>query len=199
MRPGPGQQAAIACLAAGLVACAAPGLLRWREPEHSWFQLYPGAMRPLAEVGVLCRESRSTEIASIRAADAARAVPARHESWHFPECIEAPPGVYVLEVHYFSRDTSFERGATITETTESAVPMTASWVAEAGGLYALRAVLGGMAPLPGLEPRRSRETEATQGRWYLRSWELEIERVPSWDGFGRPLLEYREAWRRYRD
>jgi hypothetical protein len=180
---------------AGGLACAALG--RWREPEHAWFRFYPGPMRELAEVAVLCKESRETDVRSIRRSGDSSAWPARHERWQFPECIEAPPGSYVLEVSFFSRDTHFESTATITETMESAVPNTVTWSAEAGGAYVLRAVLGGMAPLPGLEPRAPRESATTEGRWYLRAWKVEIERVASWDALGVPALAYREAWRRY--
>jgi len=184
-------------LAALVSGCSTLDFRRWREPERKWFKLYPGPMRPLEEVAVLCRESAGADIATIRREGESRARAARHEKWHYPICIEAPAGVYVLEVNFFSRDTVIEVTATITETMESAVPMTAEWRAEAGAVYALRVTLGRMAPLPGLKPRAPRESATTHGRWYLRNWEVAVDRLAGWEDLPEPTRAARDAWVSY--
>lgn len=185
-------------LVAGLVSCRSwMDTRRWNEPEAKWFTTYSGPMRSLDQVGVLCKESADLDITRIRSEVDGRSLEARHEKWHFPPCIEALPGRYTLAVGYFSRDTVFETTATITETTESPVPMEVEWEPEAGGVYELRAVLGSMAPLPGLKPRSPRESATTEGRWYLRRWELEIERLESWEDVSASAREAREIWRRH--
>jgi hypothetical protein len=186
-------------LGAALVACSQLETGRRQEPKHQWFAFYAGPMRPVEQVAVLCKAERSTDIVTIRAEGGARPSPARRERWHLPQCIEVPAGTYRLEVRYFSRETHFEGAGAITETMESAAPTTAEWVAEAGGLYRLGARLGAPAPAPGLKPRSPRESATTAGHWYVRSWEVEIERVASWEELGESLLERRESWRRYRD
>ena len=101
------------------VVWAGPGMTAWalgelavgafrppQEPDHVWFRAYNGPMRPLGDVAVLCHREHATNVQTLRDESSGVALPARHQRWHFPECIEVLAGSYELRVNYYSRDVS---------------------------------------------------------------------------------------------
>jgi hypothetical protein len=171
------------------------------EPEETWFRFYTGPMLPLERVAVLCNAERSSLIYTIRLMDGGAPFPARYEKWHFPICIEALPGVYELSVHYFLRRTDDVRDETSTQHAESVQPSRVAWYAEAGGVYALRVVVGDTQTAATAAPRSrvSRRSSLGTARFELEEgeWAAEIERLNSFDAIDAPVLEYRQAWNAY--
>ena len=171
------------------------------EPAEKWFRFYTGPMLPLERVAVLCHMEDSTHVQSIRVMDGGARFPARYRKWHFPRCIEVLPGLYELEVHYFERRTDDVRDETSTHHSESVEPSRVAWFAEAGGVYALRARLGGTqaSSSPAPRSRVSRRSSLGTARFELQEgdWAAEVERLSSWDALPYPALEHRQAWQRY--
>jgi len=89
-----------------------------REPEVKWFHAYPGEMLPGEEVAVLCHRGSATWVTGIRPASGGAWQNARHERWHFPACIEALPGSYEIEVHYFAREADKDIDTSVSRQTE---------------------------------------------------------------------------------
>ncbi len=174
-----------------------------REPREKWFRAYDGPMRPIAEVAILCNADRATSVYQIRGRDEDGSRPARHERWHFPQCIEALEGRYELVVNYYSRTTHASPQETATRTAESTSPSVAEWVAEPGGIYVLRPVLGRPRAAPGDVPNffhaapRSQSLGTTTYQLQVSTWSVRIDRVPSWEYIEAPVLEHRERWRRF--
>jgi hypothetical protein len=168
------------------------------EPEEKWFRFYTGPMLPLSEVAVLCHTDTATQVHTIRLMQGGAAFPARHRRWHFPLCIEALPGLYELEVHYFLRRTDDVRDETSTRHAESLEPSRVAWFAEPGGVYALRVLIGTTAPAstPAPRSRVSQRSSLGTSRFELEEgqWAAEIERLASWEALGMPVLEHRAAW-----
>ena len=173
------------------------------EPDEKWFRFYTGPMLPVDQVAVLCHADTSTLVHTIRVMDGGPAIPARHRRWHFPLCIEALPGLYELEVHYFLRRTDDVHDETSTQHAESVEPSRVAWFAEPGGVYALRAVLGGttQSPSPAPRSRVSRRSSLGTSRFELKEgeWSAEIERLASWEALDEPVLEHRAVWERWED
>jgi hypothetical protein len=172
-----------------------------REPPVQWFRRYGGPMRPLADVSILCHVERATFVEAIRDEGGAEWRAARNENWQFPKCIEVLPGRYELAVSYLKRSSEDARDAKTTSHVESTEPSTVRWTAEAGGAYLLRALFGEPKPAPGPTPRSRLSRSQSLGTSWLNlevsDWLAEIERVPSWQAFGEPVLEHRAAWARY--
>ena len=76
-----------------------------REPEVKWFHFYESPMRAADEIAILCHLDPATHIVTIRDVAHPIASDARHELWHYPECIEVLGGEYELTVGYYSRNT----------------------------------------------------------------------------------------------
>lgn len=171
------------------------------EPSEKWFRFYTGPMLPIGQVGVLCHMETVTHVHTIRLMTGATPFPARYRKWHFPLCIEALPGLYELEVHYFLRHTEDVRDETSTRHSESIEPSRVAWYAEAGGIYALRALVGGteQASTPAPRSRVARRSSLGTSRFELEEgeWAAEIERLASWDALQGPVLEARASWERY--
>jgi hypothetical protein len=199
------------------VVWAGPGMTAWalgelavgafrppQEPLHVWFRTYPGPMRPLEEVAVLCHRDSATNVQSLRDERARVEMPARHQRWHFPECIEALEGRYELRVHYYSRSAREGEKELRSLTAESIRPSVAAWQAEAGGLYLLTAVLGTPRPAPEVPDffraaPRPQSPGTTTYDLQVSSWNVRIDRLPGWDSLEVPALAYREAWREYEE
>lgn len=171
-----------------------------REPDDKWFRGYPGKMRPGEEVAILCHQERATWVTGIRHAGGTWQ-DARHEKWHFPVCIEALPGSYELEVHYFAREHADEQEQSITHQAESTEPSAVRWEARAGQVYLLRAYLGDPQPSQVTPPQRhiprSRDLGTTWWELAESDWFVRIERYTSWEQLEGPVVEQRRAWRRY--
>jgi hypothetical protein len=176
-------------------------LVDHREPSVQWFQRYAGPMRPLADVAILCHEQRATFIAAIRDEGGAEWRAARDQEWQFPKCIEVLPGRYEIAVSYLLRRTDDARDSKSTLHIESTEPSTVHWIAEPGGAYLLRAVLGEPKPAPGPAPRsRISKSQSLGTSWLtleVSDWSAEIVRLDSWEALGEPVLEHRAAWARY--
>ncbi len=172
-----------------------------REPVAKWFKSYPGRMLPSEQVAILCHHERSTNVDAIREQSAATATRARHERWHFPQCLEVLPGVYELEVHYFSRGSSGDRTELRTTQAESTEPSTVEWVAEAGGFYLLTAMLGRPSAASGPAPRsrvaRSQSLGTQSFRLEESEWNVEIHRLSGWDQAEERFRSARAEWERY--
>jgi hypothetical protein len=173
-----------------------------REPEVKWFHAYPGPMRAGEEVAILCHQDRATWVTGIRpAVPGAAWQAARQEKWHFPACIEALPGRYVLEVHYFARETEDDRENSVSRQAESTQPSTALWEAEAGRVYLLLPEIGRPGPASGAPPQRHIPRSRSLGTtwWDLQEseWSVQIEEYARWDSVSGPLAEQRQAWARW--
>ncbi len=199
------------------VVWAGPGMTAWalgelavgafrppQEPRHVWFRAYPGPMRPLREVAVLCHREHATNIQTLRDERAGVEIPARHQRWHFPECIEALAGRYQLRVHYYSRNVREGESQLASLTAESTRASLPEWRAEAGGLYLLTAVLG--TPRPAREvpdffraAPRPQSPGTTSYDLQVSSWSVRIDRLAGWESLEYPALAYREAWREYEE
>lgn len=172
------------------------------EPRVKWFRFYDGPMRPADQVAILCHLDRATHIATIRRLSDPVAVPARHKPWHYPECIEAPPGEYELAVSYYSRTTVADGLSATTQTSESTTMSTVRWLAEPGAVYVLAAVVGKPAPAPGSGPgyrvrRRTRELWDTHFKLEISHWKAAIVKLPDRAHLDRPIEAHREAWRNH--
>jgi hypothetical protein len=174
-----------------------------REPDPKWFHLYPGPMRGLKEVAVLCHLERATSVRSIRSMDTPDPDAARHERWHFPRCLEVLPGRYELEVHYFVRRTENSLEVATTEHAESTEPSRVIWHAEAGGLYRLKAIVGQTSQASGAAPRSKVSRKSSLGTSTFEliegEWAAQIERLPSWAAFDEPIRDYRQRWVYYEE
>ena len=177
-----------------------------REPAQKWFRFYTGPMQPLEKVAILCNRERATTVSTIRTEDQERATYARHQKWHYPQCIEVLTGTYQLKVDFYSRET-FEREFSVaTYSTESTSPASVTWEAEAGGVYQLSAVLGDVTPAPGMVYSGTTIKRLTRTATQLGTseytldeghWLAIIEKLPSIDAIEAPVIEQREAWKRY--
>jgi hypothetical protein len=172
-----------------------------RVPRRQWFRMYSGPMLPIDEVAILCNSERATNVRAIREVTEDEPSEARHERWHFPLCLEVLPGVYELEVHYYSRQTVADGSSPSTRQIESTEPSRVEWVAAAGGIYMLKGVLGEASPAPGRAPRskipRSRSLGTSRFKLEVSEWNAKIERFASWGDIEEPIRQHRERWRRY--
>ena len=177
-----------------------------REPVHKWFKAYPGPQRSLEEVAVLCKTKRALHIASIQGPYDDQPKEARHEAWHFPECLEVLPAEYRLTVEYYARRHYDTNSHDSTFTTESTTPAVVDWVARAGTVYRMDALLGKVEPAPGTErpgstikrvPKSKHKLGTSEFLLDVGTWYVLIEPVESWDDLDAPVLEYRARWARY--
>jgi len=176
------------------------------EPVQKWFRFYDGPMLPLEQVAILCSRERSTTITTIQTEEHERATYARHEKWHYPQCIEVLPGTYDLEIDFYSRE-SFRRDMTVaTYSTESTSPASVTWSPGAGEVYELHAMLGGVTPSPGEKYQGTTIKKLTRSKTNLGAneftldeghWVAIVEPVASLDAIEAPVAKQREAWRRY--
>jgi len=181
-------------------------LLDRREPRHKWFWAYRGPMLPLDQVAVLCKTKDSLHIAGIQGRFDFEPREARHEAWHFPECIEVVPGTYYLTVEYYSRrhyDTNSQLG---TFTTESTTPAVVEWDARAGVVYRMDSRLGALSPGPGTQgsgstireiPQSKRKLGTSRFALDVGTWYVIVTPIASFSELEQPVLEYRAAWQRY--
>jgi hypothetical protein len=176
------------------------------EPEQKWFRFYTGPMQPIEDVAILCNRERSTTVSTIRSHDQERATFARHQKWHYPQCIEVLPGTYELEVDFYSRETFPREFSVATYSTESTSPATVTWTPVTGGVYELSALLGDAAPSPGMAYSGTTIKRLTRTKTKLGAseftldeghWLAIVEEVPSVESIDAPVLEHRDAWRRY--
>jgi hypothetical protein len=169
-----------------------------REPEAKWFHAYEGEMRPPQEVAILCHRERATWVTGIRTLGSDAWTSARNEKWHFPVCIEALPGRYELEVHYFARETDDDREQSVSRQAESTSPTFEMWEAEAGRVYLLSAQLGEPEPTENTPPQRHIPRSRALGTswWELEEsdWQVQIESVAAWEELSGPVVEQRRAW-----
>lgn len=169
-----------------------------REPEAKWFHAYPGAMRPAQDVGILCHQLPATWITGIRLEAGGEWQAARHEKWHFPVCIEALPGRYQLEVHYFAREHEDDRELSVSRQAESTAPSLVVWEAVAGRVDLLTVQLS--APQPARDPPPQRHIPRSRALgtswWELEEseWNARIEPVARWDELEGPIRAQRAAW-----
>jgi len=177
-----------------------------REPSQKWFRFYTGPVQPLDRVAILCNRERATTVTTIRTEDQERATYARHQKWHYPQCIEVLPGTYELTIDFYSRETFRKEYSVATYSTESTSPATVTWQAEAGGVYLLSAILGDVTPAPGtaysgttLKRLTRTSTQLGTSEFTLDEghWLAIVEKLESIDEIESPVLEHREAWRRY--
>jgi len=176
------------------------------EPPQKWFRFYDGPMQPLSDVAILCSRERSTTVTTIRSEGHERATYARHQKWHYPQCIEVLPGTYELTVDFYSRETFRRDMTTATYSTESTAPATLHWEPGPGKTYELWAQLGDVSPSPGGAFQGTTIKRLTRSHTNLGAseftldeghWLAIIEEVPAPVYFPFPVLEHREAWRRY--
>jgi hypothetical protein len=176
------------------------------EPEQKWFRFYTGPMQPIEDVAILCNRERATAVTTIRSQDQERATYARHQKWHYPQCIEVLPGTYELNVDFYSRETFPREFAVSTYSTESTSPATVTWTPVAGVTYELTALLGDVAPSPGMAYSGTTIKRLTRTKTKLGAseftldeghWLAIVEPVPSVESIAFPVLEQREAWRSY--
>ncbi len=176
------------------------------EPVQKWFRLYTGPMQPIEKVAILCNRERATTVTTIRTGNEERATYARHQKWHYPQCVEVLPRTYQLEVDFYSRETLRRDFSVATYSTESTSPATVTWEAEVGGVYELSAVLGGVSPAPGMAHsgttlKRLTRTKTTLGTSEFTvdegHWLAIVEKIPSIASIDSPVIEHREAWKRY--
>jgi hypothetical protein len=177
-----------------------------REPPQKWFRFYTGPIQPLEKVAILCSRERSTTVTTIRSERHERATFARHQKWHYPQCIEVLPGTYELKVDFYSRET-FKRDLSVaTYSTESTAPASITWTPGAGQVYELWAQLGNVSPTPGTGYKGTTIKRLTRSKTNLGAseftldeghWLAIVEPVPSVESFHYPVLEHRDAWRRF--
>jgi hypothetical protein len=176
------------------------------EPQQKWFRFYTGPMQPIEDVAILCNRARATTVTTIRTAEQERATYARHQKWHYPQCIEVLPGSYELSVDFYSRETFPREFAVATYSTESTSPATVAWTPVAGEVYELTAVLGDVTPSPGAAYSGTTIKRLTRSKTRLGAseftldeghWLAIVEKVPSIESIEAPVLEHREAWSRY--
>jgi hypothetical protein len=181
-------------------------LLDRTEPDQKWFRFYTGPMQPIEDVAILCNRERATTVSTIRTADQERATYARHQKWHYPQCIEVLPGTYELQVDFYSRETFRREFSVATYSTESTSPATVTWTPAPGDVYELSAVLGDVAPNPGKAYAGKTIKRLTRSKTNLGAseftldeghWLAIVEKVPSVESIEAPVIEQREAWKRY--
>jgi hypothetical protein len=181
-------------------------LIDRKEPDEKWFRFYNGPMQALEEVAILCSRERSTHVTTIRTEGHERATFARHRKWHYPQCIEVLPGTYELAVDFYSRETFRREFSVATYSTESVTPASVAWSPEAGEVYELSAVLGDVTPAPGTAYQGTTVKRLTRTKTNLGAseftldeghWLALVEKVASLDHFEAPVVEQREAWKRY--
>lgn len=172
-----------------------------REPDVKWFHAYPGQMLPGGEVAILCHRGPETWVTGIRPASGGAWQNARDEKWHFPACIEALPGHYDIEVHYFARETDRDIETSVSRQAESTRPSIVRWHARAGRVYLLTAYLGDPEPARGRPPQRhiprSRALGTTWWKLEESDWTVRIEPVAEWALLEGPVVEQRRAWMDY--
>jgi hypothetical protein len=176
------------------------------EPAQKWFRFYTGPMQPIEDVAILCNRERATTVTTIRTESQERATYARHQKWHYPQCIEVLPGSYELTVDFYSRET-FRRDLTdATYSTESTSPATVTWSPKAAEVYQLSALLGDTSPTPGTAyagttvkrlTRSATKLGASEFTFDEGHWVAIIEKIPSIESIDAPVAEQREAWKRY--
>jgi len=176
------------------------------EPQQKWFRFYTGPMQPIEEVAILCNRERATTVTSIRTEDQERATYARHQKWHYPQCIEVLPGIYQLEIDFYSRETFRRDFSVATYSAESTAPASVTWEAEAGGVYELSAMLGDVTRTPGMAyggttiKRLTRTTTKLGTSEFTLDeghWLAIVEKVASIGAIEAPVIEQRETWKRY--
>ncbi len=173
-----------------------------REPEVKWFHFYDRPMRAAEEIAILCHLNSATHIVTIRGVGQPFAVPARHEQWHFPECIEVLGGEYELTVGYYSRETVEKSLKAKTITTESTKLSTAHWEAEPGSVYVLAAVIGKPVRAPGEAPAyrvrpRSKDLWTYEYKLEVSHWKAAIVRLGPDDRLLQNIAVNRDQWRRH--
>jgi hypothetical protein len=174
------------------------------EPPVKWFRFYEGPMEPARRVAILCHLDYATHITTIRKVDGRFPVTARYEAWHYPACIEALEGEYVITVSYYSRKTIESGMFAKTTTAESTTASTARWHAEPGSVYVLAAVIGEAAQAPGGGPayntrRRSKDLWNTDFSLEVSHWQAAIVKLTQKAKLDTPIQFHRDAWRRYED
>jgi len=172
------------------------------EPEIKWFHFYEKPMRPAAEIAILCHLDPATHIVTIRDVGQPIAVQARHEQWHYPQCIEVLGGEYELTVGYYSRKTVEKSLKAKTTTTESTKHSTAHWAAEPGSVYLLAAVIGKPVRAPGEAPAyrvrpRSKELWTYEYKLAVSHWKAAIVQLGPHDQLLQNIAANREQWRRH--
>jgi hypothetical protein len=176
------------------------------EPEQKWFRFYTGPMQPIEKVAILCNHERATTVTTIRTRNQERATYARHQKWHYPQCIEVLPGTYQLKVEFYSRETFRRDFSVATYSTESTSPALVTWEAAVGGVYELSAVMGDVTPAPGMAYSGTTLKRLTRTATNLGTseftldeghWLAIVEKVPSIAAIDAPVTEHREAWKRY--
>ncbi|MBW2542489.1 MAG: hypothetical protein JRF15_10395, partial [Deltaproteobacteria bacterium] len=184
------------------VFSAAQEMGYWDPASGKPFRFYDGPMRPQEEVAILCHLDRATHVSSIRRIEDPVAVEARYEAWHYPACIEAPPGEYEIKVSYYSRRTVDQGLSATTTTAESTTDSTTQWYAMSGAVYVLAAAIGKAAPAPGKGPtyqprRRTKELWDTTFKLEVSHWKATIVKLPETAQVALPISAHREAWRRH--
>lgn len=169
-----------------------------REPPNKWFHDYGGAMRSPSEVAVLCHQSNATWVTGMRREGTKAWGVARHEKWHFPVCIEALPGRYELEVHYYAREHEDDQELSVSRQAESTHPSVIVWDAQPGQIDALVAEISAAEPAPGTPPQRHIPRSRALGTtwWELQesSWVVRIDVVGTWGSADARFAEQRAAW-----
>ncbi len=171
------------------------------EPDTKWFHAYGGKMKPVSEVAILCHRQRATWVTGIRRTAGEEWQNARAEKWHFPVCIEALPGRYEVEVHYFSRETEKDDQESVSRQAESTEPSVAFWEADAGQVYLLSVEFGDPEPARNAPPQRhiprSRDIGTTWWGLEESDWYVRVDRVADVASVEGQMLEHRKAWQRY--
>ena len=120
-----------------------------------------------------------------------------------PACIEALPGRYEIEVHYFARVSDEDIETSVSLQAESTRPSTILWQAEAGRVYLLSASLGDPEPAQGQPPQRhiprSRALGTTWWKLEESDWYVRIEPVAEWASLEGPVVEQRRVWMKYEE
>ena len=169
-----------------------------REPEGKWYHAYQGEMRSGDAVGILCHADGAAWVTGIRPASGGDWRPARHEKWHFPICIEALPGRYELEVHYFLRQHEDDRKESVNRQAESTEPTYVVWEAAAGRVDELTVHLGRPEPAQGRPPQRHIPRSRALGTtwWELNEseWYVSVAQAGRWEDTHGGIAEQRAAW-----
>ncbi|MGE4609638.1 MAG: hypothetical protein AAEJ52_23120 [Myxococcota bacterium] len=172
------------------------------EPNVKWFHLYESPMRSVDEIAILCHIEPATHIVTIRKMDQPIAVEARHELWHYPECIEVLGGEYELTVGYYSRNTVEKDLKAKTTTTESTKHSTTRWEAEPGSVYLLAAVIGKPVRAPGEAPAyrvrpRTKELWSYEYKLEVSHWKAAIVELAPDDQLLQRIAANRDQWQRH--
>ena len=173
-----------------------------REPSTKWFAGYAGPLREASQVGFLCHRDSATWVTGIRSSGDAAWQSAREERWHFPVCLEVPPGRYELEVHYFARQHDDDRELSVSHQAESTEPSIIVWESVGGQVDTLAAEISSPLPSTNLPPQRHIPRSRALGTtwWELEEsqWFARIDRQGRWDELGPPVTEQRAAWAAWR-